>query len=795
MKYFTLFFQLLLARGLSSPPDLLRGDEDFCGSTTATQDPHKSKDVVVNGCQSPVGDTPRKDLLKWTLFQHRPATGVCISEATLNWHKYCSHYQDINIRTVLQREGKCVEGCVQDNYLSDCGCGDSTPSLSVDYLFLIEHSCRTDKSSVETLLSTIRSVVDYTSDRTVFHNVWVQLGFIVYVRHENKTEVTYARDFSPFFPTDVFSHLSVPDEGENCAAETTTAHGYRSVASAVRMIGRALRLVSIESKFYWRVTFANKRSLHLWHRPYSDLHIVSVADVGVAYNKTRGDEEKRREREKDTKRRIMKLPEKIASTVSHPISFHVFFSSSNSVAKSLLGPVHHSVRYADCSHFRKAATLKALIDANHKDSLQAHLLSKGVEFQVHSLRDLRNPQCLLNISPSLSTPQGICPTFPDKCKIQDFGVENQAKYCSSLHGWTERETMASKSDSFQDRVPLSSNFSSSHADIAKSAVQSSGEGRGVVLVRELSVSKVVEGCCTLPPPRPLIVGQPREARWKHDKPFIQEMIKSKEPVVLKGTVVETWGALKKWNMSYLAQNMDTDILSLVKCTNHFLTFDPDHRAPLKVNISLPYTLSNMSTSDFFECVQSIRTCSDGFRGYYYFGAVPSTLKKDVMPDDLLYNTEKDRTASKQFMWVSSAGMITHTHFDQDYNIFVQLVGRKRFTLWSPHQHELMYVYPRVHPMWHKSRVNFGSVDRARFPAFTRARGVQVELGPGDMLYVPPYTWHYVETLSPSVSLSTWSHDYQLYDHMNAIYRHDHKFDLLQNQRGVENTSIHFNMDP
>ena len=86
-------------------------------------------------------------------------------------------------------------------------------------------------------------------------------------------------------------------------------------------------------------------------------------------------------------------------------------------------------------------------------------------------------------------------------------------------------------------------------------------------------------------------------------------------------------------------------------------------------------------------------------------------------------------------------------------------------------------------MWHKSRVNYRAVDLERFPAFALAKGKQIELGPGDMLFVPPYTWHYVETLTPSVSLSTWSHDYELYDHMYSIYRHDHKFDLLEDPRG------------
>ena len=33
---------------------------------------------------------------------------------------------------------------------------------------------------------------------------------------------------------------------------------------------------------------------------------------------------------------------------------------------------------------------------------------------------------------------------------------------------------------------------------------------------------------------------------------------------------------------------------------------------------------------------------------------------------------------------------------------------------------------------------------------------QVTLGPGDLLYIPPLTFHHVETLEPSVSLNFWT---------------------------------------
>ena len=48
----------------------------------------------------------------------------------------------------------------------------------------------------------------------------------------------------------------------------------------------------------------------------------------------------------------------------------------------------------------------------------------------------------------------------------------------------------------------------------------------------------------------------------------------------------------------------------------------------------------------------------------------------------------------------------------------------------------------------------------------------VELDAGDILYIPPYTFHYVTTLETSVSMTSWSHNMtvkQLREHMNMDF--------------------------
>ena len=49
------------------------------------------------------------------------------------------------------------------------------------------------------------------------------------------------------------------------------------------------------------------------------------------------------------------------------------------------------------------------------------------------------------------------------------------------------------------------------------------------------------------------------------------------------------------------------------------------------------------------------------------------------------------------------------------------MGRKRFTLWAPNQTEALCMFPRLHPLWHKSRLDFERPD-ARPPCTVEGYG-------------------------------------------------------------------------
>ena len=114
------------------------------------------------------------------------------------------------------------------------------------------------------------------------------------------------------------------------------------------------------------------------------------------------------------------------------------------------------------------------------------------------------------------------------------------------------------------------------------------------------------------------------------------------------------------------------------------------------------------------------------------------------------------------MWIGNAVKV-NTHFDLAHNIACVVGGRRRFTLFPPGQLANLYIAPLDFtpsgaPV---SLVQFTAPDHARFPRYAEAlrHAMQVELGPGDALFIPYGWWHHVESLEPlNVLVNYWWSD-------------------------------------
>lgn len=106
-------------------------------------------------------------------------------------------------------------------------------------------------------------------------------------------------------------------------------------------------------------------------------------------------------------------------------------------------------------------------------------------------------------------------------------------------------------------------------------------------------------------------------------------------------------------------------------------------------------------------------------------------------------------------WMSPQDTGSPMHHDLPDNLLAQVIGRKRITLVPSADSWRMYRYPLTSHLPQCSRIDVEKPDPARYPRFEKARRVVVEIGPGDLLYLPRLWWHQVRSLDFSVSVNHW----------------------------------------
>jgi len=84
-----------------------------------------------------------------------------------------------------------------------------------------------------------------------------------------------------------------------------------------------------------------------------------------------------------------------------------------------------------------------------------------------------------------------------------------------------------------------------------------------------------------------------------------------------------------------------------------------------------------------------------------------------------------------------------------------LKGNQKWTLYSPNYINKLYLYPYLHPHHAQSQIFPGS-DEINFPKFKQAIAKTVTLSHGELLYIPPYWVHEVESLVPSININSWT---------------------------------------
>ncbi|KAL1528434.1 hypothetical protein AB1Y20_009782 [Prymnesium parvum] len=136
------------------------------------------------------------------------------------------------------------------------------------------------------------------------------------------------------------------------------------------------------------------------------------------------------------------------------------------------------------------------------------------------------------------------------------------------------------------------------------------------------------------------------------------------------------------------------------------------------------------------------------------------IDRDFSVHDAPADIRRDRwPASSANVWAGHAGVLATTHFDTSHNFVVQVFGTKRWLLWPPSELPALRLHPSSHPSRRQTRMQLlrRGVNGSRLAdGYSRCPAHHEVMGPGDVLYVPPFWAHAVFTEEVGLSLSILS---------------------------------------
>jgi hypothetical protein len=102
------------------------------------------------------------------------------------------------------------------------------------------------------------------------------------------------------------------------------------------------------------------------------------------------------------------------------------------------------------------------------------------------------------------------------------------------------------------------------------------------------------------------------------------------------------------------------------------------------------------------------------------------------------------------------GVIAENHFDGSRNSIAVLGGERRYILSHPDQCKNLALLPKGHPSARHSAVDWSDPDLVTYPEFQLAKGNEVVLQAGDVLYLPTNWFHYIISLNLNFQCNTRS---------------------------------------
>jgi lysine-specific demethylase 8 len=238
----------------------------------------------------------------------------------------------------------------------------------------------------------------------------------------------------------------------------------------------------------------------------------------------------------------------------------------------------------------------------------------------------------------------------------------------------------------------------------------------------------------------------------------------RRPVVLSNAISD-WPATRSWTPEYLTRRYGDVVVAVARYDPHSGgSFLEQTLADLHERVPLREFLSGLEEGNHLYALREDTTL---------FERAPQLLE-DVA--NFSPFSSFPRANAYKSLWIGPQNYVTGLHVDPGDTLLFQLYGRKRVLLFHPDQTPYLYqerfmasaqkfadsaLRQRLEPSMLdvlRDKVRWCAVqpfspDLCRFPLFAHATCVEVEIGPGDTLYIPDRWWHAVESMGATISIS------------------------------------------